>query len=58
MRLAAICRQRDVHRHFTGSEAWLQGHAFWHALTCLSLASLYLYHRGSSTQSESLWQQP
>jgi len=46
--LAVICRQSDVRRHFTGPEAWLQGHALWHAFTCLSLASMYLYHRSEN----------
>lgn len=45
--LAVMCRQLDVHRHFTGPEAWLQGHALWHLFTCLSLACIYLYHRSA-----------
>jgi len=43
--LAVICRQLDVHRHFTGPDAWLQGHALWHVFTCLALACMYLYQR-------------
>ena len=47
--LAVICRQLDVRRHFTGLEAWLQGHALWHTFTCLSPASVYLYHRSENS---------
>jgi len=45
--LAVMCRQLDVHRHFTGPESWLQGHALWHLFTCLSLACMYLYHHSA-----------
>lgn len=44
--IAAIaCRELDVARQFSSPQSWLQGHAFWHVLTSLSLASIYVYHR-------------
>jgi hypothetical protein len=42
---ARICWQLDVTGSFSGPDAWLQGHAVWHLLTALSLASMYLYYR-------------
>jgi hypothetical protein len=43
--LARVCWQLDVAGKFSGPDAWLQGHALWHVLTALSLASMYLYYR-------------
>lgn len=43
---AVVCRELDVARKFSRPDAWLQGHACWHVLTALSLACVYLYHRG------------
>jgi hypothetical protein len=35
----------DVVGKFSGPDTWLQGHAMWHLLTALSLATIYLYYR-------------
>jgi hypothetical protein len=35
----------DVRGSFSGPDTWLQGHALWHLLTALSLATIYLYYR-------------
>ena len=42
---ARICWQLDVAGKFSGPDTWLQGHAVWHLLTGLSLASMYFYYR-------------
>jgi len=42
---ARICWVMDVKGSFSGPDAWLQGHAVWHLLTALSLATIYLYYR-------------
>jgi hypothetical protein len=42
---ARICWVLDVAGKFSGPDTWLQGHAVWHLLTALSLASIYLYYR-------------
>ncbi len=42
------CRELDVAGRFTGPDAWLQGHAFWHTLTALSLGCMYLYYRSET----------
>ena len=42
---ARICWLLDVAGNFSGPDTWLQGHAVWHLLTALSLASTYLYYR-------------
>ncbi len=46
--LAVACRQLDIAGLFTGPDAWLQGHAFWHVLTSLSLACMYFYFRSET----------
>jgi hypothetical protein len=46
--LAVMCRQLDVAGKFSGPDTWLQGHAFWHILTAVSLACLYAYHRSEA----------
>ena len=45
MIVAVICRQLDVAKEFSSPESWFQGHAIWHLLTSVSLASLYLAYR-------------
>jgi hypothetical protein len=51
--IAAIaCRELDVARRFSSPQSWLQGHAFWHVLTSLSLASTYLYYRSETITSD------
>jgi len=42
---ARICWVMDVKGTFSGPDTWLQGHAVWHLLTALSLATIYLYYR-------------
>lgn len=42
---ARVCWQLDVAGKFSGPDGWLQGHAVWHLLTGLSLASVYLFYR-------------
>jgi hypothetical protein len=42
---ARICWLLDVAGKFSGPDAWLQGHAVWHLLAGLSLASMYLFYR-------------
>ena len=42
---ARICWVMDVKGSFSGPDTWLQGHAVWHLLTALSLATIYLYYR-------------
>jgi predicted membrane channel-forming protein YqfA (hemolysin III family) len=42
------CRQIDVAGRFTGPDAWLQGHAFWHLFTATSLGCMYLYYRSET----------
>ena len=42
---ARVCWVMDVHGTFSGPDTWLQGHAVWHLLTALSLATIYLYYR-------------
>jgi predicted membrane channel-forming protein YqfA (hemolysin III family) len=58
---AVICRQLDIAGHFTGPDAWLQGHAFWHLFTSLSLGCMYFYYRSEvmfSPDSDSTMNQP
>jgi len=45
MIVAVLCRQLDVAKQFSSPESWFQGHAIWHLLTSVSLASLYLAYR-------------
>lgn len=42
---ARICWVMDVKGTFSGPDRWFQGHAVWHVLTALSLATIYLYDR-------------
>jgi hypothetical protein len=42
---ARICWVMDVKGTFSGPDTWFQGHALWHLLTALSLATIYLYYR-------------
>lgn len=42
-------RMLDVAGHFTGSDAWLQGHVLWHGFTASALACAWLYYRSEST---------
>lgn len=42
---ARLCWELDVAKKFSGPDSWLQGHAVWHLLTALSLASMYLFYR-------------
>jgi hypothetical protein len=46
--LGRFCWQLDVAGKFSGPDARLQGHAMWHLLTALSLASMYLYYRSEA----------
>jgi len=39
------CREMDLAGRFSPSNSWFQGHAFWHLLTGLSLASALAYQR-------------
>ncbi len=50
--IGTACRQLDVAGLFSGSDAWLQGHALWHLFTAVSLGSMYMYYR-----SETAWQE-
>lgn len=45
---ARICWQPDVAKKFSGPDTLRQGHAVWHLLTALSLASMYLFCRTES----------
>jgi len=53
---ARICWELDVAKKFSGPDACLQGHAVWHLLSALSLASLYFYYRaeGNSHRAETI----
>ena len=42
---ARLCWVMDVKGTFSGPDTWFQGHAVWHLLTALSLATIYLYYR-------------
>lgn len=50
---ARVCWQLDVAKKFSGPDACLQGHAVWHLLSALSLATMYFYYRveGNSDRS-------
>jgi hypothetical protein len=48
---AVACRELDIARRFSSPQSWLQGHAFWHILTSLSLASIYVYYRSETVTS-------
>ena len=50
--VAVVCRQLDVTGRFSNADAWLQGHALWHLLTSLSLASMYLYYHSETTSAQ------
>ncbi len=43
--IGVVCRQLDVAGRFSGPDTWFQGHSWWHLLTGLSLACIYLHHR-------------
>ena len=45
---AVACRQLDIAGRFSGPDAWLQGHAWWHVLTSLSLACMLFYFRSET----------
>lgn len=45
------CRQLDVAGHFSGPDAWCQGHALWHGFCGLSLALGWLYTRSGERQT-------
>lgn len=45
---AVACRELDIARRFSSPQSWLQGHAVWHVLTSLSLATIYLYYRSEN----------
>ena len=49
---AVACRELDIARRFSSPQSLLQGHAFWHILTSLSLASIYVYYRSETTTSD------
>jgi hypothetical protein len=49
---AVACRELDIARRFSSPQSWLQGHAFWHVLTSLSLATIYVYYRSETTTSD------
>lgn len=44
-----VCRDLDVAGHFSGPDALLQGHSFWHLFTTLGLAGMYFYYRSEKT---------
>jgi hypothetical protein len=45
---AVTCRELDIAGRFSSPTSWAQGHAAWHLLTALSLASLYAYYRSET----------
>ena len=49
---AVACRELDIARRFSSPQSWLQGHAFWHVLTSLSLATIYVYYRSEIRTSD------
>jgi len=49
---AVACRELDIARRFSSPQSLLQGHAFWHILTSLSLASIYVYYRSETITSD------
>jgi hypothetical protein len=51
--IATACRQLDIAGRFSGSDAWLQGHAFWHLFTAASLGCVYLYYRSETAGQQS-----
>lgn len=46
---AVVCRELDIAGRFSLPTSWAQGHAAWHLLTALSLASLYAYYRSETS---------
>lgn len=48
------CRELDIAGRFSQPTSWFQGHAVWHLLTSLSLASLYCYHRSERVYAVSV----
>ncbi len=51
---ARICWQLDVAKKFSGPDTWFQGHAVWHLLTALSLASTYLFYRSEINSAKTI----
>lgn len=49
---AVACRELDIARRFSSPQSWLQGHAFWHVLTSLSIASIYVYYHSETITSD------
>jgi hypothetical protein len=50
--VGTACRQLDVAGLFSGSDAWLQGHALWHLFTAAGLGFMYLYYRSETDCQE------
>ena len=50
---ARVCWQLDVAKKFSGPDACLQGHAVWHLLSALSLATMYFYYRAEVNSDRS-----
>ena len=48
------CRQIDIAQRFSGPNAWTYGHAFWHVLTALSLACVFLFYRSEMPTANEL----
>ena len=48
---AVFCRQLDIAGHFSGHDAWAQGHALWHILTALSLGCAFAFYRSEADPS-------
>jgi len=42
---AVGCRELDIQRRFSTSDAVFQGHAVWHVLTAIALAAIYVWSR-------------
>ena len=49
---ARVCWELDVAKKFSGPDACLQGHAVWHLLSALSLASMYFYCRAEGNSAQ------
>ena len=50
---ARVCWELDVAKKFSGPDACLQGHAVWHLLSALSLATMYFYYRAEGNLDKS-----
>ncbi len=44
----AACRQIDIAQRLSGLSPWTYGHAFWHVLTGLSLACVFLFYQSEA----------